>query len=647
MRGIHMNNLKRFLVIGLAMGLVGGGTAAALNHKKEVKVANATVETYIPMESAFFTDWTDAAGSFAGTDAGFWGEGYSFEALDTFFRGESAEGWTGTLTSRTWKQSTQYIYFQLGGAKDYEVANNDPVHLVIHYGEYSENFFNNTFVENPMTLRYYKIPDDKFATLTAGGNDFDMYIEIVDNQTAGYGFANFGYLHVNQTLESTGDAMRYFLNHLSTDSREWKVNNRKNIFNSYFDNAYQREVFFAAVNNPSESFASNSDFVNHWYFDHNYFNNEYGPARHFDAAISTNEFRPEAATNMPFNNDGGFFRGWYEDAEGHKSGFVAADNLRYRFISRPFVLGGTGIISVKMAGKASLQVIDATVKNTDGQAADLAWIDNHAMQMDGNNTNMAESGFNTTAMVNHVINLEAYLGRKIQLAIADYDTSGWSACYFDEIVVNYATAPAFHVDVATQTNNSGTFYPIYQDIYVNSAKLTNENPLGVKYNEGNSVNTENENAILNHVDSSDSLGAFNVWSSYLNTVREGKKGVNYCGALASDGVKAVLNAYNGLSNGAKQLVCASDDFERVGSGDWYCINPTIYGNTHTYNLGRSLAYLGQENNINVAVFRGLNVFNLIQLDNDTTMPIVMIVAIVAFTSLLAVYFTLKKKKQNN
>ena len=92
--------------------------------------------------------------------------------------------------------------------------------------------------------------------------------------TAGYGFANFGYLHVNQTLESTSNAMRYYLNHLNTDNRDWENNKRKEILNNYYNNASQREVFLATVNNADEDFENGSNFLNHWYFDHNYFNND-------------------------------------------------------------------------------------------------------------------------------------------------------------------------------------------------------------------------------------------------------------------------------------------------------------------------------------------------------------------------------------
>ena len=79
---------------------------------------------------------------------------------------------------------------------------------------------------------------------------------------------------------------------------------------------------------------------------------------------------------------------------------------------------------------------------------------------------MATSGFNTTAMVRHIINLEAYLGKTIQLAICDVDTSGWSAAYFDSLVSNYSSRPGFRVEYATQTNNSGTCYPVFRDIYI-------------------------------------------------------------------------------------------------------------------------------------------------------------------------------------
>ena len=242
-------NLLSFLSLSAISSLMILG---ATNPKAQVK-ATGGYEDYIQMESGFFTNWEEGAGSFADKNATFWGENYSFQAMDTFFRGETNEAWTGTLTSRTWKQKTQYVYFTFGGAKNFE-GDGKYVHLKFHFGNYEEDFYNDTFVENPMTLRYFKIPDDKFAELTKDAADFDMSVDIVDPATKDYGFANFGYLHVNQSADSTSDAMRLYLNSLSTGSSEWEINKRKQIQDSYFDNAYQREVFLKTVYSPKPFF---------------------------------------------------------------------------------------------------------------------------------------------------------------------------------------------------------------------------------------------------------------------------------------------------------------------------------------------------------------------------------------------------------
>ena len=215
-----MKKLLKLLGLSAVVGTLAL-TTATNNKTKETKAIE--YESYIPMESSFFTNWTNDAGVFADKNATFWAENYHFQAMDTFFRGEAAEGWTGTLVSRTWKQSTQYIYFTLGGARNFDVTG-DPVHINVYYAGHVGSIYNDTFVENPMLLRYFKIPDNVFAELKANGDDFDMHIEIVDYQTEGYGFVNFGYLHVNQTEEQVSDAMRFYLNNMNHDSREWEVN---------------------------------------------------------------------------------------------------------------------------------------------------------------------------------------------------------------------------------------------------------------------------------------------------------------------------------------------------------------------------------------------------------------------------------------
>ena len=337
--------------------LIGGSLSIKSVKAEELK-------TYIEMNEEFFTDWDSNAGEFASKDARFWGEGFSFEALDTFYRGEISEGWTGSLTSITWKQATQYIYFQWGGANN----SDDNVKLIFHYGEYSSEMFNDTFVENPMLLRYFKIPNEQYASLLESDRSgFDMYIEFIDNRTNDYGFHNFGYLHVNQSEEQVSDAMRYYLNNLSHDNREWEVNKRKQILENYYLNDSLKTLFLRVVDNVNEDFEDNDEFLNHWYFDYSYYNNNNWDL-HFDKLIGHDNYRPESSTNMPFNNTNGYFRGWYENDE--LGGFVNGDGPIYRFLSRPFILNNQGIVSVKMSGRsASLHVIDAITRE------DLAWAD--------------------------------------------------------------------------------------------------------------------------------------------------------------------------------------------------------------------------------------------------------------------------------
>ena len=122
--------MKKLLsLFGLVVAVGALSVSNAINKKVEETKA-IDYESYIRTDSSFFTNWTDAAGGFGDRNSTFWGENYHFQAVDTFYRGELAEGWTGTLTSRTWKQHTQYIYFQFGGARNFDVTG-DPVHLNI------------------------------------------------------------------------------------------------------------------------------------------------------------------------------------------------------------------------------------------------------------------------------------------------------------------------------------------------------------------------------------------------------------------------------------------------------------------------------------------------------------------------------------
>ena len=553
-----MKKLLTLFGLTVAAGALVLGTAA----NQSAKESKATdYESYIPMQASFFTNWSDAAGGWGDQNSTFWGENYHFQALDTFYRGELAEGWTGTLTSRTWKQKTQYIYFQLGGAKNYDITG-DAAHINIKYGGHQYSFYNDTFVENPMLLRYYKIPDAIYQELMAAGDDFDMSIEIVDYQTADYGFVNFGYLHVNQSEEQVGDAMRFYLNNMNHDDREWEVNKRKQILENYYLNGGLREIFLKAASNIDDDFEDNTAFLNHWYFDYAYANGANWGMR-FDQAIGTDYARPDDATMMPFNKTGsGFFRGWHEnDTIG---GFVGGDQSIYRFFSRPFVLGGTGLVSIKMAGTASLHVIDAETRQ------ELAWGNLLTFSTEGDQVNLATSDFNTVTMVRHIINLEAYIGRKIQLAIADVSDGGWSALYVDELVTNYETYPSFKIDYFSQNNTSGEFHVYKTDKYINSTVFNDStNPSGLRYVLESAINNEGENRIVDHVDNTPMREAYEFLQSYYGTLRTPSNEFDYT-KLDESVLIDKVNSFNALSAAAKELVYDSKDIQVPSyTEEWY------------------------------------------------------------------------------
>ena len=536
--------MKKALLIPLTI-LAGGlviSLASNLNTSIEVKAEERTY--YIPMNADAFIDYEANKGSFADADATFWGENYSFNALDPFFRGETEEGWTGTLSLKPWKQFTQYIRFQWGGAKNIE----NQIGLEFHYGDYSKTVYNDTFVENPMMMDYFKIPDEEFANLDQE-NGFDMYIKLIDNRTSDYGFHNFGSLYVNQNEEEVSNAMRYYLNHINLkDVREWKVNNDKAIYNFYLTNEHLKSVFLRTVNNVNEDFENNNAFVNHWYIDLNY-DNYKDVDRHVDNAFSNRAVRD--GSNMPFNGTGAsFFSGWYEGT--YNQGYIASDQPIYRFVSRPFVLGGTGLVSIKMAGRAaSLHVIDAETQE------DLAWADVRTFNASGDE-NRIFTGFNTVTMVRHYINLSKYLGKTIQLALADVYDDFWAASYFDELVTNYEIYPTFDIDVLFQDKDENKTYSYWFDQYIASTHIEND-PSGLKYKVGN-----------DDVDESPINAASKFLKHYYSALRSPANEFDYSKASVETR-KAVYEEYAALDDDAKAIVDNSKDLKLYTpfDADWY------------------------------------------------------------------------------
>ena len=611
--------LATLSLIGVAGAMVAGSLLGA-NGVKETKADGPTHSdaNYLTVDgasgavlvndSSFFSNWssveTDCAtapGNFRNSDATYWVEANSFNALDSFFDGcnDGKEGLKYTLRSKKWSQSTRYIYFQWGCARDSITEGNEVEKLVFHFYssagvEYTTHeIFNNTFSGVTLVLRNYSIPENIFNHFE--GNPFYMSVDLVDGRTGDYGAHVFGYLHVNQTLSQVSDAQWLYYKNcvgLTADKAGGDVVISQSTLRShYYLNESLRNGFETGFEEQFETQVS---------FDKSFLKDDYGNdvgERHQNRAISESKYRKADDTNMPFNKTGdGLFKGWYgsgdDDYDDHQYGYVASDDSVYRFVSKPFRLPTNGIVSVKMSGNsASLHLIDF-----DGGHGDLAWVDRKIWN-NVNNANIADNNGRNCTMTRHVINFSKYAGRLVQLAIADVDNKvgGWNAVYFDELKADYDSLPGFKVDCVEQNKDTVNHnWSAIPDIYVDAV----EGASGIDYANNDGPATDN----------SDLKNAYGVWKDYIDNVRGGREGRNYCGALKSEEVNSVLTAYNGLSEGAKRIVCASDDFERVGGGTWYTIQPTIYNAEHAYSLASSLSYLASKNSVDITVYgSGANV----------------------------------------
>ena len=390
---------KSLFVLPLAAGLL---VIPAIGHQKvePLKVRADDLETNIEMTTDFFTNWTDEAGSIRGIGATCW-NGQPLSALGSIFDGcLDHEGWEGTLTSRKWRQTTKWIYFQYGCANNNHVGDESDVKLVFKLWAsqddespaYVHDFHNDTFTQTTLILRNFRISDEEYNALNG---DFYMSVDLVDGRGIEYGANEFGYLHVNQTHEQVSDAQWYYYTHCV----EGEARNIEAQRAHYYLNGSLKEGFVTGFN---EDFDTQESFNTNWMLD-NYGDTSVGE-RHPDRAISHSTYRAEDGTNMPYNNTDGFFKGWYgggdQDVEGDTYGYVASDDPVYRFVSKPFRLPENGLVSMKMAGNsASLHLIDF-----DGGHGDLAWVDIKSFNPDGDLDNIALSSSFYVYFIHNVLN---------------------------------------------------------------------------------------------------------------------------------------------------------------------------------------------------------------------------------------------------
>ena len=617
-------------VDGETINADGHLTIATLRDNENNIIGNQDSRNLTNKNGDGFVNWI------AAQDATYWNEGVKFNALGSFYRGEIYEHWRGTVTSESWTQTTRYVLLQLGGRADLNVE--------FYNGETLLGSVNKgTTNGNPLVVTYFEIPVEKVSneTLAAG---IQMNFKFTDSLTEGYGFLNIGYVKVNSSKKDISDAIWSQISSFGTaykaDFNE--VHDRiREATNYYLNDSKYADVIGLSDNIPDaadEDFENNANFLNRWYRDSSYDEGFNDKAFGWDRIISHSDQHQH--DRRPFNNDGGFFKGYLEPCvtnnvvDGSDTGFMNTDGSKYRFVSKPFILSGTGFVSIKMSGHpASVHVMRG---NTE-----LAFIDiktnvrrgtmetDEEVDLPGNNIAW---GYNANTMVRHVINLNVFKGQIIQLAIADVNCAGdYGAVNYDSLITKYTTNPAFKADTVTQYTN---IHHMYYDHYVSRANT-------------DIIYTVEATRNANTSDSSTVAEAYNyLTNTFYKKLRvKNSNAFADCANFSSSDLEAVVSGYSNLSAEAQAIVDASEDVTRDYSAqgeNWYN-KPFLAANY----AGWVVKQIAAKNNIVINVKSSSNELQsqLVVSNNDTY--VLALVIAVSSTLLLAMSFFLIKKKKHN
>lgn len=137
-----------------------------------------------------------------------------------------------------------------------------------------------------------------------------------------------------------------------------------------------------------------------------------------DGAVSAAEF---GWTGASYNHGGNY----------HFDGVNSAgEDMTYAVRSSEFVLGGAGVISFKLGGRAAtLRVYDVESNEMLIEFKNTSWNDNENPHI--------EKGCRNLTMTTYYANLADYLGQNLYIELADTETSNWGVAHFDEINTYY------------------------------------------------------------------------------------------------------------------------------------------------------------------------------------------------------------------
>lgn len=605
---------KIFAILGLA-AISGGLVVGAASKGNQVKKADAFIETDVEWDYLAFdgnnfklSDSGDPNGWVTGRSATFWGF-RSFNALDNFYDGFHNEGWQGTITSASWKQTKRYVTFTLGGNPDNTItirkkSDNSVVATI-----------QNTYWEDP------KIPENMILRVV----DLNSYIgqslclEIDDHATSGFNATTFGCLKVSQSQEDVARSISVYKYNLSKRTRAGdNANNCDNVARTaildIMADSEEWTAFDGVVLDNADMDFEDSDQCTNLALDTTSVTGFDGQ----DAGYDTISWGYGAAYNlanqwdgfvekMPFNKQGdAFFRGEY-----------GGDGAKYTLLTNDFKLSGKGYISIKLAGNGTkVEVIKVSDGSVLASTTNLGWADNNL------SASVFKRGTRLNTMTRHIIDVRAHLGETVRIAISDDSTAYWSILMFDELKTNYADVPVFKLDYDHQTYSAGTFYGTIPSILIHDS--TYEGPLkndGVKE-------------------------AYDYLEEWRGTIRNKEHGTSVCGDyLTSNDTKALINKYkNNLSAAAKAIVDDSDDFEHVGAnpkpgeGDWNenwdTIEPVIT------NMGHNIRYIANANSIAL----GSSSIHSVSNNSDDVVVYSIIIATMALC-VIGGYFLFRKRKQ--
>ena len=576
---------RTFLALSLGLGVLGGSLLALRANDVKFSEAQAnegdlTVTDYVPINTNnFYCEGYDMGSIIRSGNETFFDPGRFFGTSRPFINTVNHyEGNTGWIRSKVFNQTGEYISFVMGGNPNFE--NDHPRNFVNVWSEdhaynVGNEICNNAFVDADiscnMVFKFVQIPAQYRGR---------TIIYINDGTTGNFGGVTFGDLRINQTWD---DVVEAFSAHLATYALS--QNNAANIsaYNT-IKNLYETDPYYASLRtslaaktSADDNFEKQNGMIN-WAVDR--LNSTYPNGDlallNLEGIISNIDLKQDPdyfQVGMPSNMSGTH----YLRPEFESSGVY--EDAKYRFVSSEFTLSGSGFISAKLGGgTAVLELVKAsdysTLLSTATAAAEGTNILRPGFVGEANKEqtfNLADSGVRLNTMSRVYLDCHEYVGERVRVALHDARHGfGWGLAYFDDVVTYYENTPSFQVDVCRQD----VHYITVPDEYSGAANT-------------------------------DFAKAHGFWRNYLNVVRGGKYGNNYCSSRVSDEIKALLgnDGYNGLTATAKQIVCASVDYERVGSAEnYYDKEPVIYEATDTYNIARSIQYLAEQNGVSVTVY---------------------------------------------